>query len=90
MPDSDPTQARVERLEEALSYAQHDIEQLSGELVRAFDEIKRLKRAIERLENRLETAIEKEDFPDALEDLPPHAMGPRPRPSNEAPSTDPE
>ncbi|MCA9312363.1 MAG: SlyX family protein [Phycisphaerales bacterium] len=75
MSESRHIDGRVERLEEALSYAQHEVEQLSGELRRAFAEIDRMQRLLARLEGRLNAAESRESLPDPLDDLPPHSIG---------------
>mgnify|MGYP001210287104 CR=1 FL=1 len=70
MPD-DP----IHRLEELLSFAQHDIESLSTELRRAFDHIRALQSRLDALEGRTTLLENPIKLPD--DERPPHSAGPR-------------
>lgn len=67
------------RLEERAGFTEHTVEQLSGEIARAYTLIDRLNRRIADLERRLgvvESAGSDQRAPDPLE-LPPHSAGNR-------------
>ena len=74
-PNPTTTDERLARLEETVGFTQHDVEQLSGELIRAFEVIERLRAEIKVLDGKLKSQIEREDMPGALEERPPHSAG---------------
>lgn len=70
---------RLIRLEERTGFTEHTVEQLSGELARAYTLIDRLNRRIADLERRVgivETGGTEQGASDPLE-LPPHSAGNR-------------
>ena len=70
---------RLIRIEERLGFTDHTVEQLSGELARAYTLIDRLNRRVADLERRVgivETGASESAGTDPLE-LPPHSAGNR-------------
>ena len=51
--DNDGREERLRKLEEALAFGEHRGDQLSGEVERAFAEIKRLNERLDRIERRM-------------------------------------
>ncbi|MCA9307023.1 MAG: hypothetical protein KDA16_10840 [Phycisphaerales bacterium] len=51
--DNDGREERLRKLEEALAFSEHRGDQLSGEVERAFAEIKRLNERFDRIERRM-------------------------------------
>ena len=51
--ENDGREERIRKLEEALAFGEHRGDQLSGEVERAFAEIKRLNERLDRIERRM-------------------------------------
>jgi len=66
---------RIQRLEESLGFAERDIEALSTELRRAFDQIRALTARLEALDSRTTTLENPVSSP--TDERPPHSAGPR-------------
>ncbi|MDX2116174.1 MAG: SlyX family protein [Planctomycetota bacterium] len=71
----DELRERLLKLEEAQAFAEHSADQVSAELLRAFEQIERLARRLDRLEQRIVELAEQEDpeapAPDPLDDSEP-------------------
>jgi uncharacterized coiled-coil protein SlyX len=80
----DEHRERLEKLEEAHTFTERQVDELDGQLQNAFERISRLNRRLDGIEHRLEELkrsgeVDPDDEaePDAIE-RPPHSSRPRP------------
>lgn len=83
----DPRDHRLQRLEEAVGFAQHESEQLAAEVLKLGTRLLEMSRRLDALEQReraREAASANPDDPDAgpPNDPPPHSAGPMGRPAH--------